>query len=375
MTKRIFLLSIISVFTILSSMAQLPIVLEGNIKDADRKILTARYKRYTSVIQENMKDPDSKITIAKIDRSPIAEFDYKKRGASIKSGYLHKESKTSFPNKIGKLRRTKISKGRNITVVYKDDNKTEVVVTLAPSKVGVEGRLRESYLAGTRMIPHRYRRAKPVIKLKKYVGDEYTCNGIDGIYLSSNENHLLSIYECGTWLLKIDISSPKLKKTGLETVKIKLVNQIDPAHLTALHPLAEKPKIGFSESDKSYISNLQAILSSAIKKTDWADYFIPYRERASGFPDMYLEMHIAAIEEYLQVQKGKAINSNEKRYLESLQKINSAGYLDEFLMEQYQEIMYVPAHWQLETVAYQKWKRQSRISVGLRKKDCAISYQ
>ena len=103
-----------------------------------------------------------------------------------------------------------------------------------------------------------------------------------------------------------------------------------------------------------------AMVNSAFKKMDWASAKVSKKERYSGFPDIYLAMHIASLTEYLRIQAKKSTlskNPTVAQFYNDLSTINDAGFLPEFIMEEYENVMIVPDEVTLNFEAYKQWKQ------------------
>lgn len=309
-----------------------------------------------------------------------------KLAANPKSDYLHPESQLVFPYKMNDFERIQIIVYENNptkfeAVYYSSDNhKNSFTISLYRIETGTEGRLRNEYLKEIRKFGKEEKidslpKATPI----KFMGPRYTCNGVKGSYDFSEKAHSqLYVYECGTWMMKIKIKAKNLGKEEIAELESKLTQAFDPSKLTALRPLMPKSIVDFERAALADTVMTAAMVGSAFRKLDWATSNVRASERASGFPDLYLNMHIASLKEFLKIQQNKQsldISPSAKKYFKDLSEINNAKFLPEFIMDQYQKIMFVPEDLTLNFPAYYKWKENKNLTIDLNKKMYTICYR
>ncbi|HNX87871.1 MAG TPA: hypothetical protein PKH58_02210 [Paludibacteraceae bacterium] len=308
-----------------------------------------------------------------------------KPNLNINSDFLHPQSRLIFPSRLNDFQRNRIIFTQNnpskIDVIYYSaDSGNEIAISLYRYETGTEGRLRNEYLNAIRKLTKEENvdsipRAIPV----KYKGLKYICNGVKGRYDFSETAHTeLCVYECGTWMMNIKIRSKNLNSNELIELEKILTNTFDPSWLTSQNPLLLKSNVDFERSALADTVMTAAMVASAFKKLDWATYNVRANERASGFPDLYLNMHIASIREFIQIQQKKPrlyVSPSAEKYFKELSEINNAGFLPEFIMEQYQNIMFVPDGQVLNHEGYKKWKENKNLTIDLNRKMYTICYR
>ena len=144
-----------------------------------------------------------------------------------------------------------------------------------------------------------------------------------------------------------------------------------------MSPLNLKSNVGFIGDSMKDAETSSAMVNSAFKKMDWATRNVSSKERYSGFPDIYLAMHLESAKEYLRIQGKKMITGNPKtdHFFEDLNAISNAGFLPEFIMEEYDRVMIVPDDLKLNFDAYREWKKGRQISASLKEKKYIITYR
>lgn len=130
------------------------------------------------------------------------------------------------------------------------------------------------------------------------------------------------------------------------------------------------PKADINFAKAAFVDSLMlgSAMGSAFKKLEWVMDNVDSLERASGFPGLYLEMHIASLKEFTEFEKKHPDFSKAKRteqYLTELNSIIDNGFLEEFIMEQYDMIMIVPDNLEFDFEGFDKWKKENPINIDL----------
>lgn len=306
--------------------------------------------------------------------------------AKPKSNFLYTSTGTEFPYQISEFVRKQIlvSKTENgkISVTYKPileaDKKTYFSIRLLPAGFGSEGRLRNAFVETINVFSKELAvTAKPKINPVKYNGKLYYSVGVKGVFKTDKSSFSsLTLYECGSWLMEIKIVNLNTDSLGYQNFHNELVQIFNPSRLTAVNPLYDRPNLDFNKDGLQEPTLTGVLWAAAMKKINWASSEVTNAERAAGFPDLYLNMHLESIKEYLKIEKNKiTLNSKAERYYNDLLAINNAGFLPEYIMEQYENVMIVPSNIQLNFDAYHQWKKDKDIQVNIRKKLYNISYR
>ena len=378
--------------------AQVVVLLNSESKDTTLNVLSGASTSASTNFKADKSVSSYYHTLKTISESTSSSFfpasddarktyrDLNKVAADSKSNFLHSETNTVFYYTIGEFERTQIiaypkDPGR-ITAIYNNQKgKSSFVVNLTPTKEGTEGRLRNEYLKEIKKLSKEEETnflPKPTVV--KFNGTHYICNGVQGSYTNGKKHSIsqVTVFECGAWLMDVNLKSSDMDSVRFSQLDEGLILRFNPARLTSLSPLNLKSNVGFvGEAMKDSVLT-SAMVNSAFKKMDWASDNVSIKERHSGFPDIYLAMHIASLTEYLRIQSKKKNLSKSpkaKQFFDDLNAIYNAGFLPEFIMEEYDHVMIVPANINLNFEAFSQWKLGRELSLNLKEKKYTITYR
>lgn len=308
-----------------------------------------------------------------------------KVAANNKSNFIHLASNTVFPHLIDDFERFQLIVTTNqpgkVDVIYKSKkNNSTFTVTLMPGGEAIEGRLRNEYLNGIKQLSKELGKDYlPKPTFMKFRGSRYINNGVKGKYVNKEKSFSqFSIFECGSWMMGTKINMEGVDEADLDRFSEGLIRYFNPARLTRQKPMNLKPNVDFiGEALKDTVVT-GALFGAAIKKINWADMNVNEMERYSGFPDIYLEMHVESLKEYLKILGRKPNRSNvpeNARFYAGLKQINDAGFLEEFIVETYEGVMIVPDTVDLDMNGFEAWKNGRDLQVDLLKKRYKINYR
>lgn len=315
-----------------------------------------------------------------IGQTPINQKLIKEKGA-----YIFKPTKTIFPEEVEKYLRVNIysdnKEYKNVSVEYQNsdsEHSTKINVCIYQAKDGTEGRLRNQYLESLSSIGafaniDMFTNQFPV----KREGKKYVCNGFKAKTTSDkNVKNQLTIFECGTWFLKFRITSDEYNYSQLDSIENKFLEIFDPTNLTEAKLLKLKSDLLIAPAIGKDKAMLGAVMKSAFKKLEWANNNVAENERVSGFPDIYLNMHIEALKEFGKFDRENENTSNEinKKYISEINEILKSGFLPEFILQQYKMVMRVPENLKLDFAGYKEWEEENKTSVDLKKLYYLITY-
>jgi hypothetical protein len=303
-----------------------------------------------------------------------------------KGEYFHSYSKTTFPLQFETFNRQSINafdrSDKNVGVVYESkvgDKFSTITIYIYPAGDGYEGRLRSEYITSMQSIANLSDKGLHATQFAvKHKGEKYVCNGFKAISKTSSHNYnQLSLYECGTWFFKIRLTTNELDTIQIAEIENKILEKFDPSRLTALKPLNEKADVFFAKIAFRDSTLLGSAMGSAFKKIEWATENIKEEERASGFPSLYLNMQLEALKEFVKFHKEKKWNIKDEwtsNYLNELNAIIDADFLEEFIMEQFDMVLIVPDNLTTDFDAFQKFKKDKKLTIDLNKQFYVVSY-
>lgn len=87
-------------------------------------------------------------------------------------------------------------------------------------------------------------------------------------------------------------------------------------------------------------------------------------------------MHIEALKAFVNFEKEHNFSKSQTTidYLKELNSIIDAGFLKEFIMQQYSMIMITPENMTFDFDAYENWKQSYPMNIDLSKRFYVISY-
>lgn len=324
------------------------------------------------------------LSIAGLPCSSQTYFQPKK--LKIKGDYIHPETKMNFPDKIDSYERHSIysydKKKTNVGITYGSQNnsgRTTLSIYLYPAGSGTDSRLRDEYLSCLQSVANVSKNGMHAIQnYTFYKNDGFKINGYSAWI--ENESALtrsvLTVYECGKWFFKIRITTGALDSLEIEGLKERVLNLLDPTYLVENFPLNSKADIHFGKAAFCDSTMLGSVMGSALKKIEWAIDNVDSIERFSGFPDLYIGMHIEALKAFANFEKEHDFSKSQTTidYLKELNSIIDAGFLEEFILKQYSGIMIVPENMTFDFDAFEKWQQSNPIAIDLNKRFYVISY-
>lgn len=307
----------------------------------------------------------------------------KPKKVKSKTDYSHPMTGFNFPLKISQYNRADIyafdKKKENIGVTYKtDDLKTNISIYLYPAGDGTEDRLRNEYLKSMQSIVNISDNGIHAEQFAvSFKNDGYKINGFKAIFKVIEKNSSLSVYECGKWFFKIRITSENLDTSAMKQTENIILDMYNPTRLVKNNPLNPKADIYFAKT--AFVDSLMlgSAMGSAYKKLEWAMDNVDSLQRASGFPGLYLDLHVASLIEFTEFEKKHPDFSKTKRTVEYLTELNSivnSGFLEEFIMEQFSMIMIVPDDLELDFDGFDNWKINNPTNIDLNERFYVISF-
>ncbi len=300
-----------------------------------------------------------------------------------KGEYIHGQTMTIFPDNFDSYQRKDIysfdKKETNIGVVYENlQNQSSISIYVYPAGDGYEGRLRKEYQKSMQSIANFSDNGIHATHFAvRHEGEKYICNGFKAIMAQEQHKYnSLTLFECGQWFLKVRITASGLDSVQIDSLERKIYSQYDPTRFTALNPLDSVANVYFLKTAFRDSVLLGSAMGSAYKKIEWALENVKENERASGFPDLYLNLQVESIKAFMEFQHRFNYKKSEftKQYLNELQLISDAGFLAEYVMGQFGMILIIPQNTPSKYESYEKWKLSNKITVDLNQVFYVVSY-
>jgi len=298
----------------------------------------------------------------------------------VKGTYVHSPTTTEFPENIGSYQRQSVysfdKKKENIGTTYKS-GETTLSVYLYPAGDGSEGRLRNEYLQAMHDMANVSQSGLHAQQGYKYFKKEgYRINGFSAVTPDEPKSQL-TLFECGQWFFKIRITSSSLDTTEINVLEREVLNSFDPTRLVKRSRLNSEADVYFAKAAFRDSLMLGSAMGSAFKKISWALENVDSLQRASGFPDLYLGLQVESLKEFIQFEKRKKWNRQQSTtdHLNELNHIIDAGFLEEFIMDQFDMVMIVPKEMTLDFEGFQKWNENHPTTINLNQRFYVVSYK
>jgi hypothetical protein len=304
----------------------------------------------------------------------------------VKGDYIHNETKISFPEVFDEFSRIDIyafdKKQSNVGVSYENitkDGKTTLTIYVYPAGPGSENRLRGEYL---RCLQSAATIAKNGIDIHQhsvsYSDSGYRINGFKAEFNYLGGKSLLTLFECGHWFFKIRITTSNMDQSKVDRTETHVLDLFVPSRLVQMSPLNSKADLHFAPAAFRDSLMLGCVMGSTLEKVKWALANVDSLQRESGFPDLYLDMHIASLNAFVNFEKNHPKMTRTQPtidYLNELKSLIDSGYLDEFLMSQYQMVMIVPENMIFDFQGFEDWKKSNPTRIDLSHMYSVIEYK
>ena len=319
------------------------------------------------------------IILSVLGQTSYAQTHGQPRQLKVKGTYVHSPTMTEFPENLGGYQRQSVysfdKKKENISSTYKS-GQTTLSVYLYPAGDGSEGRLRNQYSQAMQDMANVLKSGLHAQQGYKYFKkDGYKINGFTAITPGEPKSQL-TLFECGKWFFKIRITTDQLDTAAINKIEGEFLDFFNPTRLVKDDPLNSKANVYFARAAFKDSLLIGSAMGSAFKKIEWSLENVDSLERASGFPDLYLDMHSESLKEFVKFEKRQKFSNIQpftRDYLDDLNEIIDSGFLEEFILDQFNMIMIFSGK-KLDFDSYYKWKEEHPTKINLNERFYVLSY-
>ncbi len=263
-------------------------------------------------------------------------------------------------------------------VEYQGGRQTIATIYAYPAAPAAENRLRTNFVEILTAIAPVAEAVDDIEAFPLTATDgQYTCNGYAALFNTLNGAiSELVFFECGEWYYKIRITTELLDRAGVDSLTAQILSAYNPAALTANKPLGRHATLELASGLQADIALSVCVLADIMARSSWAMENISEGERASGVPDIYVEMYEAGFKAFASVarERDPATDDKTRRYIEEVCEIVDSGFLREFLIEQLYTIVKLPEGFIPDDEGYEKWKAGREFAVDLDRRFSQILY-
>lgn len=205
------------------------------------------------------------------------------------------------------------------------------------------------------------------LKAVSYKNGNFKMNGISGVYSHLNNLINYQVYDAGYWVFVSEFSQKTNDTIDLIQKHEEVLRKIAPSRIVEKNPLSNYTNNYIAKGAFRDSLMLRSTLSSSFHKLKWSLDSIDKFERAAGIPGIYLEFQIAGIDGFIDYKTDKNRKPSKgslatNKMIDFLTKLRNDGFLDEFLMEQYQYLLISKdENRKFDFEAYGKWKLSNSI--------------
>ncbi len=296
-----------------------------------------------------------------------------KPNKKIKSAtdFDHTVSGVSSPMSLGDFSRTELlTNSKNDSVFsaeYEGSNKNELFkFKIIPASLNEERLLNHYYkeLKEKRYSPKESEKVNKAVNIKE---GKFKLYGISSYFSHLDRLINVRVYDAGFWILISEASQKGNDTLALDKIQDQFLSKLQPAKIVEKNPLTRYSNILYAPIAAQDTLLLRTTMSSATNKMKWIYENINKYERASGIPGILLEYQMAGINGFIDYKTQKnprPINGNNPatRLISFFMKLRNDGFIDEYLMEQYNYLLTPPENHQFDYAGYQKWKLENPIA-------------
>lgn len=297
---------------------------------------------------------------------------HKPKKIKKEGNYTQSATNIVFPENIDGYLRSDLSTfdkaETDITATYKDD-KTTVTVYVYPAEYASGSYLRREFIYSLKAIAViNDRNIEATESLHRYEKNGYKINGFHALVDNPDETKTaLEIYGCGVWHFKIRISTQSLDTIAINDLFAKTCAIFKPEELVKISNLSLAPQITISRNALSDSLLLGCTMGEALGEAKWSEN-IDKTELISGFPDVYLDMHISGVKAFIKfADEHKDFMSTKTTYdyIDQLRTLIANGFLDEYILEYYNNLLIRSEKENVDFKAYNQWKMLHPVNIDM----------
>ncbi len=303
---------------------------------------------------------------------------------SVQGKYMHQVTGVTFPEQIEQYRRKGIraynADRSDIGASYEWRNEagqTLITVYLYPAGEGREGRLRDAYLSALGEMRNTVGPSAALVQFPRSCSFEgFRINGFTGSMAAGSISRV-TVFECGQWFFKMRTTTALLDTAEVSTLESRVLELFQPASVVKDFPLNVQGSILVAKGAMRDTVMAAATIGSALQKLSWARQNVDSLERLSGFPDLYLAMHLESVNEFLSLasaNKGKK-KSGTSKYIKEWVRIQESGFLKEYLSDELRGVVILPDGMTLDENGYREWRLKYKPKVDLSERYSLVSYK
>lgn len=288
-----------------------------------------------------------------------------------KGDYVHTPTSAVFPLQLGDYHRDGLysydKKKENIGGVYESSNKqSQLSVYLYPAGNGYDSRIHDEYSGLMQELANIHGGIHATSNAVSYQNDGLKIKGLRSVFTLSGNNESLTLYECGKWWFKMRITSSDLDTCQMSQLEQTVMDYFVPTNFVKNDPLSVKFDVHVAPAVIDDSLMLCCVLGAIFGELQWVNDNVDSLESVSGFPSLYIEAHMAAIEGFVKAEKDHPeLNGGEEIHhqLEQFNKIIENGFLEEYLFDQYFGWLIIPKDMTIDSDAFLEWQMQNPIDV------------
>lgn len=300
---------------------------------------------------------------------------YSQRYRDIDCGektYTHPSTGFEFPYMLGNLKRTSVfveDSLRGTTGAKYAAGSAKVSIIAQFNGAPYEDRLLHECRKTQKsiLLSHNMQGIGFKIDHIQYKSGQYNIHGMTSEYELRRNKFFFSIYECGRWLLKIEVSNGG-NGFGLGEIEAQIRGSLKPERLISSKPSKGIYEIYIQKTAYRDSVMLGCIMGEAYSKIKWLNDNVDSVEVQACIPSMYLGYQIAGIEGALKFEEEHPNYSSTPAtisFLNYLKSLKKESFLEEFFTDTTMGGVIIPDSEVLDMDGYHNWLKSHPINRDL----------